>query len=90
MKHKTQNWRLELTGLAKPSITHRVTGMGPALARQEVAGQVFARVCIRTDPFLLSKPRSLAGYPDPLLTLVAIGCNHLAMRHWVPSDAKTI
>jgi hypothetical protein len=43
--------------------------MGPGLARQESVGQVFGWVRNRTDPFLRFKPRPLARYPDPLLTL---------------------
>ena len=45
-------------------------GTGPGLARQESAGRVFGRFWNRTDPFLRSKPGTLAGYPDPSLTLV--------------------
>ena len=44
--------------------------MGPGLARQESAGRDFGRVWNRTDPFLRSKPGPLAGYLDPLVTLV--------------------
>ena len=70
MKPETQNRRLEPTGLAKPGETRGLTGTGPGLARQESAGRVFGRFWNRTDPFLRSKPGPLAGYPDPLLTLV--------------------
>jgi len=69
VEHETRNRRLEPIGLAKPSETHRLMGMGPGLACQESAGRVFGRVRNRTDPFLRSKPGPLAGYPDPLLTL---------------------
>ena len=64
-----QNRRLDSTDLAKPGETRGLTGTGPGLARQESPGQVFGRVWNRTDPFLRSKPRPLAGHPDPLLTL---------------------
>jgi len=64
-----QKRRLETTGLAKPGKTRGLTGMGPGLAHQEVAGRVFGQVWNRTERFFWSKPRLLAGYPDPLLTL---------------------
>jgi hypothetical protein len=70
VKPETQNRRLEPTGLAKPGETCRLIGTGPGLARQESAGRVFGWFWNRTDPFLRSKPGPLAGYPDPLLTLV--------------------
>jgi hypothetical protein len=71
VKPETQNRRLEPTGLAKPGETRGLTGTGPGLARQESAGRVFGRFWNRTDPFLRSKPGPLAGYPDPLLTLLS-------------------
>jgi hypothetical protein len=64
-----QNRRLEPTCLAKPGTTHGLTGMGPDLARQEEAGQVFGRFSNRTGPFFQSKTGPLARYLDPLLTL---------------------
>ena len=70
VKPETQNRRLDPTGIAKPGETRGLTGTGPGLARQESAGRVFGRFWNRTDPFLRSKPGPLAGYPDPLLTLV--------------------
>jgi len=70
VKPETQNQRLQPTGLAKPGETRGLTGTGPGLARQESAGRVVGRFWNRTDPFLRSKPGPLAGYPDPLLTLV--------------------
>jgi hypothetical protein len=70
VKPETQNRTLEPTGLAKPGDTRMLTGMGLGSARQESAGRVFARFCNRTDPFLRFKPGPLAGYPDPLLTLL--------------------
>jgi len=70
VKPETQNRRLEPTGLAKPSQTRGLMGTGPGLARQESAGRVFGQVWNRTDPFLRPKPGPLAGYPDPLLTLI--------------------
>jgi len=69
MKPETQNRRLERMGLAKPGETRGLMGTGPGLARQESAGRVFGQFWNRTDPFLLSKPGLLVGYPDPLLTL---------------------
>jgi len=62
--------RLEPTGLAKPTKTRDLTGMGPSLACQEAAGQVFGRFWNRPELFFRSKPGPLAGYLDPLLTLV--------------------
>jgi len=38
------------------------------MLRQESAGWVFRWVC-NQQPWLLSKPELLAGYPDPVLTL---------------------
>jgi hypothetical protein len=70
VKPKTQNRKLELTGVANPCETRRLMGTGPGLAREESAGLVFGRFWNRTNPFLRSKPGQLAGYPDPLLTLV--------------------
>ena len=70
VKPGTQNRRLEPTGLAKPGETRGLTGTGPGLACQESAGRVFGRFWNRTDAFLRSKPGPLAGYPDPLLTLL--------------------
>ena len=63
---------MEPTGLAKPGKTRGLTGMGMGLAHQEAAGRVFGWVWNRTEPFFWSKPGPLAGYPDPLLTLVAM------------------
>jgi hypothetical protein len=56
-------------GLAKPGKTRGFTGPGPGLAFQGGAGQVFGQFWNRTEPFFRSKPRPLAGYPDPSLTL---------------------
>jgi hypothetical protein len=56
-------------GLAEPGETHELTSTGPGLAHQASAGQVPRWVRHQTDMFLPSKPRPLAGYPDPLLTL---------------------
>lgn len=64
-----QNWSLELTGLAKPGKPPRLMGIGPDLAPQEAACQVFGSVWNRTDALLRSNPKPLVGYPDPLLTL---------------------
>jgi hypothetical protein len=69
-KPETENRRLEPTGLGKPSKTRGLTGTGPGLARQDAADWVFGWFWNRTDPFFLSEPGQLAGYPDPLLTLI--------------------
>ena len=73
MKPETQNRRLEPTDLAKPGQTCGLTGRCPGLARQESAGRVFGWVSTQIDLFLRSKPKPLAGYADPLLTLVQAG-----------------
>jgi hypothetical protein len=70
VKPETRNRSLEQKGQAIPVATRGLTGTGPGLAPQESAGLVFGRVWNRTDPFLRSKPRPLAGCPDPLLTLI--------------------
>jgi len=62
---------LDPTGLGKPSKTSGLTGTGPGLAHQDVAGLVFERVWNRNEPFYGSQPGPLAGYPDPFLTLSA-------------------
>jgi len=69
VKPETQNWRLELTGLAKCSKTRGLMGTGLGLAYQGSAGRVFGLVRNQSDPFLRSKPGLLAGYLDPLSTL---------------------
>ena len=69
VKADTQNQWLELMGLAKSGETRGLMGTGPGLARQESAGRVSGLVWNRTHLFFLSKPRPLAGYLDPLLTL---------------------
>jgi len=86
MKPETQNRRLEPTGLAKHGKTRWLTGTGPGLARQESAGRVSGRFWNRTDPYLQSKPGPLAGYPDPLLTLIVtiVLCVHWGGLHWFP------
>jgi len=58
-------------GPAKPGKTRGLTVTGPGLARQDAPGRVFGLFWNRTKPFIRSKPRPLAGYPDPLLTLVS-------------------
>jgi len=69
VKPATGNQRLELIGLAKPGETCGLTVPGPVLARQDSPDRDFGWVWNRTDLFFWSKPRLLAGYPDPLLTL---------------------
>jgi len=69
VKPEMQNWRLEPTGLAKPGVSRGMTGTGPGLSSEVSAGQVFGRFWNRNDPYLRSKPGSLVGYPDLLLTV---------------------
>jgi len=69
-KPETQNWRLEPTGLAKPGKTRGFMGTSPGLDSQDAVGRVFGQFWNRTEPFLPSEPRPLAGYPDPLPTLL--------------------
>jgi hypothetical protein len=69
VKTETQNQRLQSKGLAKPRKTRRLMGIGPVMARQESAGQVFGWVWHHTHTVLRSNPRPLAGYADPLQTL---------------------
>jgi len=73
VKPETWNRRLELTGLPKPGDTWGLKGTWPSLARQESVGRVFGHVWNRTNLFLWSEPAPLAGYPDPLLTLILPG-----------------
>ena len=63
------NRRLELTGLAKPGKTCRLTGMGPGLAHQEAADQVFGLFWNLIKPFFQSKPRPLKRYLDLVLAV---------------------
>ena len=56
-------------GLAKPGNTCGLTGTGAGLAPQEAPGRVFGRVWNQNKPLFRTKPRLLAGYPDPFLTL---------------------
>jgi len=55
-------------GVATPGKTCGLTCKDPA--HQELGVQVFGQVWNQTKPFLRSKPRPLASYPDPLLTLL--------------------
>ena len=50
-----RNRRLEMTGVAKPGKTRRLTGTGLGLARQQSAGKVFRWVWNRTNSSLQSK-----------------------------------
>jgi len=59
-------------GLAKPGITRGLTGTGTHLASQQAAARVFVWFWNQTEPFIQSKPGPLAGYPDPLLTLIVV------------------
>lgn len=62
------NDRLEMPGLVKPGNSQPFTGTDTGEGLQEVADQVFGRVCNWTELFWLSKPGPLANYLDPLLT----------------------
>jgi len=64
-----QNRRLDLTGLTKPGETCGLMGTGPPVDRQEAAGRVVRHFWKRIKPFFRYKPRLLASYPYPLLTL---------------------
>jgi hypothetical protein len=79
VERETQNRGLEPTGLAKRGEIRGLTGTGPGLSRQESAGRVFGRFWNHTDLCLRSKPRPLAGYPDPFLTLGVLrhSCQYL-------------
>jgi hypothetical protein len=63
---------LELTGLAKPSQTHGLTGLGTGLAHQVPPGRVFGQFWNQIEPLFRLKPGLLLGYPDPLLILLFI------------------
>jgi len=76
-KPETQDRRLEPTGVARPGKTRGLTGTGPGLARQDAGGRIFGRFWNRTEPFIWSKPGPLAGYLDPLLTLLPDDKNRL-------------
>jgi len=67
-----ENRRLDLTGLTKPSKTCGFTGMELGFDRPEAAGRLFGWVWTQTETFFWSKPRPLARYPDPLLTLLRV------------------
>lgn len=64
--------RLDPTGLATPGETPGLMGTGPGLDCQEAAGRVFGRFWNWTNPFLRSKPRPQAGYPDLLVTPIEV------------------
>jgi len=59
--------------LDKPGESRGLTGTGMGFACQVALGRVVDWVWNQTKPFFRSKPGPLAGYPDPLLTLVADG-----------------
>jgi len=59
--------------------------MGPGLPRQDSGGQVPEWFWNRTDPFLRAKPELLAGYLDPLLTLV-ISLNQIPAVYDIIND----
>jgi len=60
------------------------------LACQEAPGRVFGRVWNRTEPFFRFKPGPLAGYPDPLLTLVLVQVYLENQPEKFPKDERTI
>ena len=68
-KPEIQNQRLDLMGITKPGENRGLPGTGPGLDHQYEAGRVFGWSWNRTKPFFWSKPGSLAGYRDRLLTL---------------------
>jgi len=70
---KMQNQISDQKGLATPGETCGWTGTGLHLDGREAAGQVFGLFWNQIKPFSQSKPLPLAGYPDPLLSIVAPG-----------------
>jgi len=72
-----QTWRLDPKGLAKPGETSGLMGMGPGLDHQEAAGHIFGGFWNQTELSFRSKHRLLAGYLDPLLTLVGTDAHRL-------------
>jgi len=81
--HKYETWNAEpeigTDGSSQTRRNPQVDGQGSGFVRQESAGRVFGRFWKRTDPFLRSKPGQLAGYPDPLLTLL-VGATRVSGR----------
>jgi len=75
-----QNRTLEPTGLAKHGTTRGLKGTGLGVARQDSPGRVAGWFWNQTDPFLRAKPGPLAGYPDPLLTLLAGNSSHRKVK----------
>jgi len=75
-KPKTQNLRLDQTGLAKHCKTCGLTVIGPGLVHQNSACRVFGWFWNQTALFLRSKPRMLLGYLDLLLTLYLFHSAH--------------
>jgi len=61
-----QNQTLDLMSVAIPGGTCGLPGTEPGLDRQDAAGWVFGQCRNRTEHFFRSKPRPLAGHPDPL------------------------
>lgn len=86
---ENENRRLEPMGLGTPDKTSELTGSGKVLALQDAEDQVLGLVWNRTEVYLWSKPRQLAGYPDPLLALAEIKpgqrhCQAMMVRTWRP------
>jgi hypothetical protein len=67
---------------AKPGNTRRWMGTAISFAWQDAAGQVVGWVSNRTEPFFWSKPKPLAGYPDPWLTLFVIRKQLRLTKHY--------
>jgi len=68
-----------------------LTGTGPGLAHQDAAGRVFGRFWNRTEPFFRSEPGPLAGYPDPLLTLITVNVESVnrSADYWILDTGAT-
>jgi len=78
-----QNWGFEPLGLSKPGKTCMLKGTAPCLVRQEAAGRPFWRIWKQNEPFLLSEPGYLAGYPDHMLTH---SVHNDKMTNYIPHD----
>jgi hypothetical protein len=83
--------RLKPSGLAQPAQIGSLTGTGTGLALQVAAEWLFAWVVSETKPCFSSKLAWLAGYQDPLLSLIEKTLNDAwhfsgATRHFCLSD----
>jgi hypothetical protein len=70
VKPEPQNRRLEPTGLAKPSETRGLTGMGPGLALQESAGRVFWMGLEPNWPVFVVQTRTAGALPGPIANTI--------------------